>query len=41
MPRTIRRDLLGRLDETAALQAVDDLRDWPGERYAVIGEPSA
>lgn len=30
----IRRDrLLGRLDETAALQAVDDVRDWPGERY--------
>lgn len=30
----IRRDhLLGRLDETAALQAVDDLRSWPGERY--------
>ena len=31
----IRRDhLLGRLDPTAARQAVDDLRDWPGERYA-------
>lgn len=30
----IRRDhLLGRLDPTAAAQAVDDLRDWPGERY--------
>ncbi|MEZ4598081.1 MAG: type II toxin-antitoxin system VapC family toxin [Chloroflexota bacterium] len=30
----IRRDrLLGRLDTTAASQAVDDLRDWPGERY--------
>lgn len=30
----IRRDrLLGRLDPTAANQAVDDLRDWPGERY--------
>jgi predicted nucleic acid-binding protein len=30
----IRRDrLLGRLDETAALQAVEDLRDWPAERY--------
>lgn len=24
--------LLGRLDATAAAQAVDDLRDWPGER---------
>jgi predicted nucleic acid-binding protein len=30
----IRRDrMLGRLDPTAASQAVDDLRDWPGERY--------
>ena len=30
----IRRDLLlGRLDRTAAAQAVEDLRDWPGERY--------
>ena len=30
----IRRDrMLGRLDETAARQAVDDLRDWPAERY--------
>jgi predicted nucleic acid-binding protein len=30
----VRRDhLLGRLDTTAAHQAVDDLRDWPGERY--------
>ncbi len=30
----VRRDhLLGRLDATAALQAVDDLRDWPGERF--------
>ena len=29
----IRRDhLLGRLDRTAASQAVDDLRDWPAER---------
>lgn len=29
----IRRDfLLGRLDATAATQAVQDLRDWPGER---------
>ncbi len=31
---TIRRDLfLGRLDATAADQAVEDLRDWPGERF--------
>ena len=30
----IRRDrLLGRLDATAAAQAIDDLRDWPGDRY--------
>jgi predicted nucleic acid-binding protein len=30
----IRRDyLLGRLDATAADQAVEDLRDWPGERF--------
>lgn len=30
----IRRDRrLGRLDPTGALQAVDDLRQWPGERY--------
>jgi predicted nucleic acid-binding protein len=30
----IRRDrLLGRLDATAANQAIDDLRDWPGERF--------
>lgn len=30
----IRRDrMLGRLDATAARQAVDDLRDWPGERF--------
>ena len=30
----IRRDqLLGRLDDTAAAQAVEDLRDWPGERF--------
>lgn len=25
--------LQGRLDRTAAAQAVDDLRDWPGERF--------
>lgn len=31
----IRRDhLLGRLDSTAAVQAVADLRDWPGERFS-------
>ncbi len=30
----IRRDhLLGWLDSTAAAQAVEDLRDWPGERF--------
>ena len=30
----IRRDLLlGRLDTTAASQAVEDLRDWPGQRF--------
>jgi predicted nucleic acid-binding protein len=30
----IRRDhRLGRLDATAAHQAVEDLRDWPGERF--------
>jgi predicted nucleic acid-binding protein len=30
----IRRDhLLGRLDATAAQQAVEDLRDWPAERF--------
>jgi predicted nucleic acid-binding protein len=30
----IRRDhLLGRLDRTAAHQAVEDLRNWPGERW--------
>lgn len=30
----IRRDhLLGRLDRTEALQAVEDLEAWPGERY--------
>lgn len=30
----IRRDhMLGRLDRTGALMAVDDLRDWPGERF--------
>lgn len=30
----IRRDrLLGRLDPTAAAQAIGDLRDWPGERF--------
>ena len=30
----VRRDRrLGRLDETAARQAIEDLRDWPGERF--------
>lgn len=30
----IRRDhLRGRLDATAAAQAIDDLREWPGERF--------
>jgi predicted nucleic acid-binding protein len=28
-----RHHLAGRLDATAARQAVDDLRDWPGERF--------
>jgi predicted nucleic acid-binding protein len=26
-------DLNGQLDATAAVQAVEDLRDWPGERF--------
>jgi predicted nucleic acid-binding protein len=25
--------MLGRLDDTAARQAVEDLRDWPAERF--------
>jgi predicted nucleic acid-binding protein len=30
----VRRDhLLGKLDATAARQAVEDMRDWPGERF--------
>lgn len=29
--------LRGRLDGTAAAQAVDDLRDWPGERFGHRG----
>ena len=30
----IRRDvMLGRLDRTAATQAIEDLRDWPGDRF--------
>jgi predicted nucleic acid-binding protein len=34
----IRRDhLAGRLDATAARQAVDDLHDWPGERFGHRG----
>lgn len=28
-----REHLRGRLDGTAAAQAVEDLRDWPGDRY--------
>lgn len=31
-----RHHLLGHLDTTAAAQAVEDLRDWPGER---VGHP--
>jgi predicted nucleic acid-binding protein len=32
--RIVRRHrLLGRLDDTAARQAVEDLRDWPAERF--------
>jgi len=27
--------LAGLLDDTAAAQAVEDLRDWPGERYGL------
>ena len=31
----VRRDrMLGRLDATAARQAIEDLRDWPGERFS-------
>jgi len=34
----IRRDhMLGRLDGTAASQAVEDLRDWPGQRFGHSG----
>jgi len=34
----VRRDhLLGRLDATAAHQAIEDLRDWPGERFGHRG----
>ncbi|MDQ4070164.1 MAG: type II toxin-antitoxin system VapC family toxin [Actinomycetota bacterium] len=29
-----RHHIVGRLDSTAAAQAVEDLRDWPGERFA-------
>lgn len=32
-----REESRGRLDPTAAYQAVDDLRDWPGERYGHRG----
>ncbi len=31
----VRRDhLLGRLDATAARQALEDARDWPGDRFS-------
>jgi predicted nucleic acid-binding protein len=34
----VRRDrMLGRLDATAAHQAIEDLRDWPGERFGHRG----
>ena len=34
----VRRDrMLGRLDSTGALQAIEDLRDWPGERFGHRG----
>lgn len=29
----VRDHIAGRLDATAAAQAVQDLRDWPGERF--------
>jgi len=32
-----RHHMLGLLDATAAQQAVDDLRDWPGERFGHRG----
>ena len=33
----IRREyLLGQLDPTASALAIDDLRDWPGERIAHV-----
>jgi predicted nucleic acid-binding protein len=32
-----RYHLDGRLDETAARQAAEDLRDWPGERFGHQG----
>lgn len=32
-----RHHLAGLLDATAAAQAVEDLRDWPGERYGHRG----
>jgi predicted nucleic acid-binding protein len=32
-----RHEMLGRIDATAAAQAVDDLRVWPGERYGHRG----
>jgi predicted nucleic acid-binding protein len=34
----VRRELMiGHLDETAAEQAIEDLRDWPGERFGHRG----
>lgn len=32
-----RHEIEGRLDPTAANQAVDDLHDWPGERFGHRG----
>ena len=32
-----RHEMQGRLDPTAARQAIDDLRDWPGERFGHRG----
>lgn len=32
-----RHQIAGRLDATAAAQAIDDLRDWPGERFGHRG----
>ena len=32
-----RHEMAGRLDPTAARQAIEDLRDWPGERFGHRG----